>query len=438
MTHSKPLPRFIVTINDRFSPGTNEVYHPYGVSGFTSLLVDELRGRGLLQGMILYRRDALCSTPLIQDWVESGTHLVRFVFSFETSRVVLARHFKRAVALLRYGCEQETSPIAIYHQTPVLVPLTPDDLPFVVTHHGPIADRILSHFGREVAVAAFEGGYAKLAHLLKAQREGIEFLRMRRNGLALELSTVQAEALRSYGISSDRIAICPPSFYSVLCANPRLEEPHTEGRLHLIAAAARVDSFKRLDLLIETANLLYKSSIEVVVEIYAGTEAHSAARAGLLNALLPSLRERATITSCLAHDELIARFTDSRHPSIFVLTSIYETFGLTALESILAGNVTVVPDIQSLVGLTGMISHRFRYLPTASGLAEVVTGMVAELPHLSALGRAQRAEMQRELEKRDFIDVLIDCALMSCSPVVAHESTEAPVSIHGEHRDDLV
>jgi hypothetical protein len=369
LSHMRP--RFILTVNRRFVPASEDDSYSFGVVGFVLQVARALAARGQLCGLIMYRRETAVERPTVKPSTFLGCPGVELGFHFAMSRDELRGAFARAIDLLTVDRTSSCacSPVVIYHQTNTLLSLTPPELPFLVTHHGPFASEIDRLFGRDLACDAFQGGAQKLDHLIASQASGVDHLRQSRNGAAVELSTVQEAVLRAQGVTPEKVwRIAPPLSASPAPLDASCVDDH--GALHLVTATARIDAFKNLSRLVAVANRLDAAGVPVRVSMFVGGAHEDAERAALRAALREPLRAAARVEQRLPHRELMRFFARHRQQAIFVCTSVYETFGITPLEAILAGMTTLVPDAPAHVGIAGYLGASSRVDIAESSLVD--------------------------------------------------------------------
>jgi glycosyltransferase involved in cell wall biosynthesis len=367
-----------IAINGRFIPGSPDASYSVGAAGFALSAAALLARHHLFSGFLVFVRDETIASPSIGSCPVHGFPgvEVRFNFRMPPERVRDAV----AAAVARQGDDDDT---VVYYQSNTLLPFHPTEWPFLITHHGPFASEIVRLFGVSFAIEAFQGGEAKVDHLMRVQARGLRILRDSPHGIALELASVQENYLRRHGIPRDRIhRIAPPCIPDAHAnANANATGASFSGRdsgpssrLHLMTAVARADAFKNLPLLIDASKVLIERGVDLHLTIFAGTDAASevSARAALLDATSPALNPRTLIAPRLSHDRLVDYFHSHRASTIFVCTSRYETFGLTPFEALLAGMITLVPDLPDTIGVAEYVAPLYRFRPDAAGLADAL------------------------------------------------------------------
>jgi glycosyltransferase involved in cell wall biosynthesis len=405
-------PKVFLTLNKRFVLNQIIESHPFGVIGFVVSIVAFLASEKLLGGIILYNRDEALTMPILETASFLDIPSIELRFNFRIRASELRNALRSAVLTLDRDFDivhtKSRCTRVIYHQSNTLVPFTPEDMPFLVTHHGPFAQEICRIFGKAFAIDAFQGGINKVDHLIRMQRLGIAKLRRSAHGAALEMSQVQEHLLLQYGVPSDRVYRIPPpicrlkSSYTQTFPIP----DHSLQKVELITAVARIDHFKNLRLLIEAANHLAYSGVVCQLSIFAGSEKEEPERQRLYELLCKEMRTATRIAPRLAHSALLSYFNEHRAQGIFVCTSLYETFGLTVMEAILAGLVTLVPDEPSRIGVLEYMSPSSRYVPTTDGLICKLREVISE-EHRISLYHEQRDIIRQSLEKGNITRTIV-------------------------------
>lgn len=415
--------RIAIALNARFVPASHRASHAVGASGFALNAADLLSTSGLLAGFLIYERDEDLSLPSLARMRVHDHPAVRLRFNFRMPPVMVQEAISVALRLL--GRDEGT--LVPYYQSNTLLPLHPREVPFLVTHHGPFAQEVSRSFGRRFAVDAFRGGAAKVDHLERMQACGVRVLRGARRGVALELSGVQESYLLRAGVAPEKVVrIAPPWELAPVDVEGESRDSSGAGAhdddgdgdgLHLVTMVARADTFKNLPRLIEAANALTRDGVSLRLSIFAGADDDEHARAALSALVSPELRARTRIAPRLSHDALLAYFKRHRTGRIFVCTSLYETFGLTPLEAMISGMVTLLPDNPVRIGVVDYAPSRYLYAPSVQGLIEAVQRLhrlhrLALCGHLlPRLGEEQRAFARHLLLTRAFESTM--CAAMA-------------------------
>jgi glycosyltransferase involved in cell wall biosynthesis len=397
-----------IAINGRFLPGSPDASYSVGAAGFALSAASLLARHRLFGGFLVFVRDETIASPSIGPCPVHGFAGVEVRFNFRMSPERVRDAVAAAVAWHR-----DSDETVVYYQSNTLLPFHPAERPFLITHHGPFASEIVRLFGVPFAIAAFQGGEDKVAHLIRVQAHGLRILRDSPHGMALELASVQEHYLLRQGIPRDRIRrIAPPCDLddreaasgetvggetvggeTVSDETVSGEIVNGDSSLHVMTAVARADAFKDLPLLIAAANMLVERGAALRLSVFAGTDAASdaSARAALLESASAALKPRMLIAPRLSHDRLVRYFHTHRASTVFVCTSRYETFGLTPFEAILAGMLTFIPDRPATIGVAEYVVPAWRFRPDPAGLAAALTPFCLHRPDLPSLGARQIA-----------------------------------------------
>ncbi len=152
-----------------------------------------------------------------------------------------------------------------------------------------------------------------------------------------------------YGIEADRVFMIPPGyddnrFFPVSEASRQLIRRRLGFTKPTVLALGRLATNKGYDLLIKAFGVLAKRQPDVVLHLaVGGAKADKKEKAMLaeLKALVKklNLEKRVKFASFIADDDLADYY---RAADQFVLSSRYEPFGMTAIESMACGTPTVV------------------------------------------------------------------------------------------------
>ena len=435
-------PRFVPDPQQPFRAGQRGGAHRFGVVGFVLQLAQALARRDQLAGFVLYRRDPEARQPIVTPTSCLGYPAAELSFHFEMPERALRGAFADAVRMVSEvmapegAASRSARPIVIYHQTNTLLRLTPDEIPFLVTHHGPFASEICRLFGARFACRAFQGGASKLRHLLRAQAHGVAHLKRSRQGFAVELSSVQESVLRRAGVAASQVWRMPPPMGALPPAGPPdmingaiiVAPEHDEAcDVHLVTATARIDVFKNISLLIGAANRLAAMGVPVRLSLFVGGPGEAATRELLMQTVASELRPRTLIAERLTHQELTCVLRTLRFRAVFVSTSLYETFGITPLEAMLAGMTTLVPDQVDRVGVAEyMDAHGRVELSEESLVARLLEWHVERQGRW--LGARQRDAILAKMGVESAVSVLTKAATHVCRPLAAAhvDRAEAP------------
>ena len=366
----------VMTVNARYLREAEDDYFGFGVVGFVLAAAHALSARGQFLGLVAYRREEATAVPRIHETRIAGFPAVEFTFNFACDLKELQQGFRAAVNLILRS-RQDAQTIAptpiIYHQSNALLHLTPPSIPFLITHHGPFAQQIRTIFGDEFAARAFQGGQPKLYHLTAVQERGLDILRRSPAAAALEMSRVQAEVLRTENIPEAKIHRAPPPLLAPV-ARPHNEvhSPYRSelrpGALHVMSAAARIDPFKNFDYLISCVNEAHRRGAVGQLSLFVGTPADEQERRALFDKVVPGLKMNTVVAPRMRHSQMLDMFRKHAGFSVFVCSSLYETYGLTALEAMLCGLATLVPNDLTQIGIAEYVSVEDRFDIRRDGL----------------------------------------------------------------------
>lgn len=366
----------IIVLNRNFAPASVAGPFKYGVVPYALNAAEALKREGLLAGFVLYRRDESLSMPQVQP-----THLLGY------PAIELGFHFRMSDGAVRTALETAFTALdggLIYYQTNVLLPFHPLRQPFVVTHHAPFADHVVEVMGTPLAQEAFGAGRDKLEHLRRSQRRGLNYM-AQYDGVALEISSIQAKYLQRHGVEGTRIGkIYPPlELNSTRVAGSKTSARlrdfiSKEGRqLVLCTACARLDAFKNVELLVQTAVRLMESGLELRVLVIGGTPKDE--RRGHLRGLVGKhLKDRFCFAPKIPRNELASLFDALVGRGVFVCPSRYETCGLTPLEAAGRGLYTLVTNAPDRVEAARLVPPHHRFAPTVEALGAAVRRLEAD------------------------------------------------------------
>lgn len=365
----------IIVLNHNFAPASATGPFKYGVVSYALNAAEALTREGLLAGFVLYRRDERLHMPQVQPTYLLGYPAIELIFHFRMSNAAVRTALETAFAALGGGL--------IYYQTNVLLPFHPSRKPFVVTHHAPFADHVVEVMGPSLAQEAFGAGRDKLEHLQRSQRRGINYM-TRHGGLALEISSIQANYLRQHGVRRT----CIGKIYPPLELNsPRIADFKTSTRLRcfiseagrqlvLCTVCARLDAFKNVELLIQTAVCLMESGLALRVLVIGGTPKDEQ-RLCLYRLVGEHLKDHFYFMPKMPRDELALLLDALVGRGVFVCPSRYETCGLTPLEAAARGLYTLVADTPDRVEAARLVPPDHRFTPTVEALGAAVRRLEA-------------------------------------------------------------
>lgn len=380
----------IIVINSSYLPQNGDAPALVGDSSFTNSAINVLHETNVLQGLVLYARDENISNPHIiaHDRVLSSSKSVQCLsvfFNFRMPKTTLTNALQTAFSQIasRLG-----GPLpVVYYQTDTLLDYHPTRFPFAVTHHDPFVADFCRHFSAAEAAMAF--GNAEKANLLRHQQNlGVQTITQSTNGFVLLHSALQQRYLLEAGVPTDKccLQLAPP----IRTPNEnRLDDEYVlpesieqflqihQCRLLLFTAVARLDHFKNVPVLIEAALTLLERGVDLHVLVAGDSREDSSRRQALVSMIPPRLRFRFLILPRLPKPILYGLFERCKKDAVFVCPSRYETLGITPLEAVLGGMVTLVPD-SPLVEASNLFPTQYRVKVNHVAIAERIMDMVLE------------------------------------------------------------
>ncbi|KAK6614207.1 hypothetical protein H4I96_00528 [Botrytis cinerea] len=341
----------ILILNDRYYPSSTNSPAKVGATAFALQVIRVLEGAGLFCGVILYDRQSHLAAPVVQLVTRDSTPCVKLSFNFGMNTVQVRYALCAATALLMAKFSNILPPM-LYYQTDTLLRYHPKRLPYCVTHHGPFYDDFTRHFTKGLAAVAY-GSENKASHLAVTQEEGLRYLKASDRAYVLQHSKKQGD-------------------YLIERANiEQLVSFSSSERNLIFTAVARLDYFKNIELLVDSAVSLLDRGKLVRLLIVGGEGTSDTASARLIARVPQKHSAHVKITPKIPKDDMYALFDYVRTHGIFVCTSRYETLGITPLEAALSGVATVMPDCD-LVEASRYFPSSFRFEPTVTGLSHVL------------------------------------------------------------------
>jgi hypothetical protein len=238
----------IVVLNKNYFPDNSLDAYTVGATSIALETIKCLVKNKLLLGVILYERDQTISSPHILESGNREYQVLIIKFNFEMPQEQIEGVFKKAFESL---APQKTESTIVYYQTDVFLQYHPKEVPCCVTHHGPFVEDFADHYTLNEAYYAF-GGFSKAMHLLKHQYGGIKPLVKEVNYFVLQHSALQANFLKSRGVSSDTIyQFTPPIAPKFNLKTIYRKEISTfientnHNTLIITSCVARIDYFKK-------------------------------------------------------------------------------------------------------------------------------------------------------------------------------------------------
>ncbi len=186
-------------------------------------------------------------------------------------------------------------PAIVYYQTDTLLSYHPPHIPCCITHHGPFVEDFQQHYSLEETYDAFENK-AKAQHLNIQQMKGIETL-INKKYFIFQHSKLQGNFLLKKGINPDNIKNIIPPISIEEITELKIENKYindfiktNKNELLLFTAVARLDYFKNIDLLINSAIILLNKGIPVKIFIAGDEESKNIRRNKLISRVPPDIR----------------------------------------------------------------------------------------------------------------------------------------------------
>lgn len=253
--------------------------------------------------------------------------------------------------------------------------------------------------------------------------------------LVVATTPIQLDMLvDDYGLSRSRVHMIPPGyddnrFYPVSEASRQMIRQRLGFEGKVVVALGRLATNKGYDLLIDAFSVLASRVPEARLRLALGGENLDAQEQGILDGLKSQvadlgLKDRVDFTGFIPDEELPDYY---RAADLFVLSSRYEPFGMTAIEAMASGTPTIVtihgglfravsygrhalyadPFDKEDLGITMMKTfrhprlrdrlsrmgaHKARSLFTWTGIAQQLVALVEGRPVAQALEEADWAE----------------------------------------------
>lgn len=422
--HSTVDPVAIV-VNSRFLPRSVGAGHSVGAAGFVLRVARELAALELFGGFVLYRRDDSLTSIQHQVFDRLGYNAVEIRFNFSLAVLSVKNGLRRALRTLttmrgtHWGSIGDARGIVPYYQTGSLLQYHPEEHPFLVTHHAPFVSDVTDRFGEQFAAAAFQGGERKVIHLRKTQASGVASLQALRGGIALELSSIQTRYLRKEGVAASQIIQAPPPISipkaEVIRCSHDIHFQNQGDKITLLSCAARVDTFKNLELLIDTGNQLFREGYPVQLLIAAGSLAEGHLRRKLQRRISRSFVPAAKVVPRFSQQELLYTFSFFQSNGVFVFPSRFETLGITPIEAAMSGMVTIVSDDANCIGVSEIFPKEFRFTASREGLLaksrELLTCDVRDL------GMHLKSKISNRVSPQDFMTMFLEALTRASSHI---------------------
>ncbi|MCW7547504.1 glycosyltransferase [Photorhabdus sp. APURE] len=393
---SKKIAPAVIVINGNYISNDYRSGFKVGATSFALKVADYFIKRNLLSGFILYKRDESLISPKITEGIIRGIKCINIFFNFSMKIPDIRNMLEKCISILSIKNAQIV-PAIVYYQTDTLLSYHPPHIPCCITHHGPFVEDFQQHYSLEKTYDAFENKN-KAQHLNIQQMKGIEIL-IDKKYFVFQHSKLQGNFLLKKGIKPDNIKNISPPIFLEENTKLNIENKHindfiktNKNELLLFTAVARLDYFKNIELLINSAIVLLDKNIPVKVFI-AGDEENNNTRRNNLISMVPSrYRSQFFISHKLSQMELLSVFNKIKNKSIFVCTSRYETLGITPLEAALNGVCTILPNL-NLIEAASYFSSEYKFTYNIDSLTEKIISIYEknlfttsqQLQHISSL-----------------------------------------------------
>jgi glycosyltransferase involved in cell wall biosynthesis len=391
----------ILVLNERYLSSSPAAAARVGAASFALDVIEGLRSANIPVTMVLYRRKAGLRTPRMEPIVRNNIRCVEIWFDFDMDDSQVQSIIASA-AMHLVPIDRDSRPPILYYQTDTLLRFHPPYLPACVTHHAPFFEDFTNHFSESAACTAF-GSAEKAWHLMDQQELGMQVLLKREDIFVIQHSQLQRCHLLKRGISERRIfAVTPPVnplTSSTTELDPAIIKFIQDANILLYTAVARLDYFKRVDLLVDAGVRLMERGLRANVLIIGGDGNDDHLRKALIQNVPRVYLNRFLVTQRLERDQLHLLFRLARSRSIFVCPSRYETLGITPLEAALSGVCTVISD-STLVEASRFFPPYLKFDPTVDGLVRLIEGL--GLDALDRDGEHLRWVRERRVSKTGF------------------------------------
>ena len=413
----------IVVLNYNYFPENSDSPAKVGATAFALSAVKVLEEFGLFRGIILYKRQEGGERPNVSFCVRNSIICATISFNFEMKTGLLRNAIRTTSEML--SCNDAFLPM-LYYQTDTLLQYHPDNLPLCVTHHGPFYQDFRRQFSSEAASSAF-GSEQKAQHLDVQQQLGIQYLKSKDSFFVFQHSQIQGDYLINSGVPAERIfPLCPPIHSMSLTGQPTtvpkpLKEALSSSRTLLFTAVARLDYFKNVDLLVDSAIQLLRQKHPLTVLIAGDDETDDSRRAKLFERIPISYRRFFYVVPKLQKTTLYWFFENARNNGLFVCPSRYETLGITPLEAGLCGVTTLIAKSE-LVEAQRFFPGQYCFVPTVAQLVTAIKSFPKA--HLCESGNGLRDHLEKNISehnfKKDFLHAWQACS-QQVERVSAHE-----------------
>lgn len=395
----------IIVANARYlvDVGTEQ---PVGASSFIRAIGDELKCQNVEIHHIGFQRDEALSLPKIVN-VNNGT-IIHFNFN------ILPSIITSMIGNISTCLTTPNSRICIWYQSPVFVPFHPPEMIGLVTHHGPFVNEAEKKLSPSGIVDAFQDTANKTDFLRQWQTKGVHRLISDPMLRSVEFSSVQIAALRNMGVPSDRIHRIAPRFAKQATGGVSSETKKdiqwlldTACDVRLLSCCARVDGFKNLRSLVDAIDHVVAHGRTVRALIACGHPIWElGSRDALIDALPSQTIESIRLRPCYRQDEFLrlARQLGSR--ALFVFPSIYETFGITAVQANLMGMPVILKNDHASIGCLSYIRNALYYDGGTKSLACLLNSNIDRILLINSEQIKEHTDQIKEHMASDALDII--------------------------------
>jgi mannosylfructose-phosphate synthase len=209
-----------------------------------------------------------------------------------------------------------------------------------------------------------------------------------------------------YGFTSDNIVVIPPgvdvhTFRPVERGRREAESGFPESGLpeRYIFCLSRIDANKGHDLLLEAFDIVAAAIPEVQLIIGGGSPKPKERESDVIAKMRriideKNMQERVEIAGYIPDDQLVSHY---QYAELFVLPSIFEPFGMTALEAMACGTPVIA---SKLGGIKDVISSGESGLlidpSNKKEFADAITSLLRDRRHAEEIGRKGSETVHRE------------------------------------------
>lgn len=360
----------VIVLNKKYCVLTKDKSCPVGASSFVLEIIKTLIDSDLLLGLILYQRDEELESVYLHSISDLGLPVMEINYNSRIKSLHMQNAIIDSVESLRRESGDYACDVALYYQTDVLLLFHPPNFAGIVTHHAPFVEHYKKCYGNKITYDSF-GNKSKVLYLQNAQQAALEI----KNLFNIEHSLIQKNILKDAGIAPDSIFLIPPPIHvpeKLYGDLPASLSSFIEEGFIVTTAVARLDDFKRIDLLIDACIFVLKLRLRIKIVIIGGENIDSPEAAKLKNRIPESFRKYFLFHPRLNQNLLYKYFRFLNKKGLFVCTSRYETCGITPLEAAVSGLTTIIVNDRKSVEAARYFPKEYRFNPNKISLAEKI------------------------------------------------------------------